>query len=141
MPACTAALTDLLDATGRGLLQYFGDVPPWTAADEADTRTTLTRLVASQQDSVADVAELLADRHADAELDAYADDLTRWNDLAFGFLIGRIVEDQRGVVAAADSALAACGPVAGRVLRGVREREAGHLAELERLAAGVADHA
>ena len=131
--ACNAALQDLLLTVGRGLLQYLGEVPPWTTPGEANVRQTLVRLVASQQESIADLAEMLAQRHALPELGTYPEDLTAMNDLAFGFVQERLIADQQHVVAAVEQTLATCEPSAGRVLRRVRQREAGHLEALQEL--------
>jgi hypothetical protein len=131
---CNEQLAELCAVLGASLLQYLHQAGAWTDAAHAEAAEILDRLATSQQQSFLETAELLAQRHGLPASLAYRSEFASLHYLALDYLIGRLIADQIGVVAATDDALQACrDETATHVLERIRQREAEHLTELRRL--------
>lgn len=131
---CNVALVDLLSTLELSLLQYVSEAELWTDATHADATSTLGRLANGQRQSVGEAAELLARRRLLPELENFPSAYAQLHYLALDYVLDRLIEDQQGVVAVANEAIAECTAAKAMPdLKRIRDREAGHLAELQRL--------
>lgn len=98
-------LNDLLIQSGRSLLQYVGESWPWTPGDDVDEHALIDRLVAEQQESVAHIAELLADRGHLIELGGYPTEYTSLHYVALDYLLDQLAAEQAALAADLQQAL------------------------------------
>lgn len=134
------ALNRLLTILYRSLPMYLTNTSPWTRPGDEGAIETLRQIVEDQDRLATRVAQFIVDGYGRVELGPFPLDFPDTNDLAFDFLIGKLVACQKNDVAALEQCVAA--------LQG--EREASQLAEealgsarahletLERLAAEIA---
>lgn len=132
----SAELNRLLVSMGRSLLQYVGEAWPWTSASEQDVRTKLDELVARQRSQVARISQLLERRDCVIDFGTYPTDYTDLHYVALDYLLVHLVENQRSVVAAIESAQRAASEVNDiqDLLKQVLADQRECLAELEALA-------
>lgn len=132
--ACDAALVDLLTVLELSLLQYVSEADPWIDAHHAEATATLARLAKGQRRSSTETAELLARRHLLPELANFPSEYAQLHYLALTYILDRLIENQQRVVTVVGSAIDACDVEESTpILERIHDREAGHLAELQRL--------
>ena len=132
-----AALNRLLTILNRSLPMYLTFASPWTRPGDEQAVDTVRRIVDDQQRLATRIAEYVVDRYGPVVLGEYPSDFLDTHDLAFDYLIGKLLTCQKRDVAA----LEACVPQ----LQADREAAAmgeealgaarGHLETLEELAA------
>jgi hypothetical protein len=129
-------LNELLILLGRSLLQYVGESWPWTAEHETQPREVINRLVAEQQESVAQIAEFLDERGHRITYGSFPTEYTSLHYAALDYLLTRLIADQREIFEEVGEArLEAEGDYdAELLLTGVSEQARRHLTELEQLA-------
>ncbi|REJ96400.1 MAG: hypothetical protein DWQ34_03960 [Planctomycetota bacterium] len=128
-------LNDLLIDLGRSLLQYVGEIWPWTSREDADVHKAVEKLVAEQRASVERLAELLDRRGHRIESGAYPTEYTSLHYVALDFLLDqlaahqeRLADEAAGLAAAADD-----DEEAGSLLSDISQEAARHRDELARL--------
>jgi hypothetical protein len=134
--AACRRLNHLVIEIGRSLLQYAGVVWAWTSgADGAALRARVLRLGAEQRKSVAALAELLDGEGHPVDFGVFPEEYTSLHYVSLDYLLERLVDDQRDVLAECRSAAAALTPgsPAAELLAEVCDRSAAILDELESL--------
>lgn len=131
-----ADLNQLLITMGRSLLQYMGDAWPWTSANEQEVREKLDELVVRQRKQIARLSQLLERRDWAIDFGTYPTEYTDLHYVALDFLLARLVDNQKAVVAAIETAQRACGEEgpARDLLEQILADQRESLTELERLA-------
>ena len=135
-----AKLNQLVVDLGRSLLQFVGEVSPWTPANAAAARDAVARLVSQQQRDVTRLTDLLVARGCPIDFGMYPADFTEKTNLHFlslKFLLPRIIASQEALVAELDEAAHTCidDPEAVTVLGEVLSAERAGTEELKTLKA------
>jgi hypothetical protein len=132
-----AVLNDVLISLHRSLLQYVVDAWPWTDAHSEAHRTAVMTSAADQNEIVDRLAELLHDRVYPVTFGQYPD-FSNLNYVSLDFLLKRIVQNQKEVVADCEEAARelAENPEDGALARKIAAAETERLKGLQELAAG-----
>ncbi len=101
-------LNQLVVDLGRSLLQFVGEVSPWTPNSAVTARDALARLVQGQRQDVVRLTELLVDRGCPVEFGAYPSVFTDLHFLALKSLLPRIISSQDTLVSELDEAAHTC---------------------------------
>lgn len=101
-------LNQLVVDLGRSLLQFVGEVSPWTPNNAASARDAVARLVVSQRQNVERLTELLVERRCPVEFGVYPAAFTDLHFLALKSLLPRIIANQDVLVAELDEAAHTC---------------------------------
>lgn len=130
-------LNELLIQLGRSLLQYVGESWPWSPDNEIQEQRTIDRLVAEQRESVAHIAELLADRGHLIDPGAYPTEYTSLHYVALDYLLKQLAAEQDELAADLQQALldAHGDEEAEFLLTGLAAQVERHKSELESLIA------
>lgn len=135
-------LNQLLIDLGRSLLQYVGECWPWTGTDGDDDgdqeRTVIHQLVARQHVAVAQLADLLANRHWPIDFGTYPTEYTDLHYMALDFLLGQLIANERSLISELEAGIETTrydDPQAAELLRDIISQERDNLAELQKLAA------
>lgn len=126
-------LNKLLDAEQASFIQRLGEVCPFVAPSEASDHALLGRLVAAAADRRRDLVEFILQLRGAPVTPRSAPDTTSSHYVGLSFLMPRVIDAQRRLVAAYESAgpsgSSAVDALIGRHLADLRR----HLAELEKL--------
>lgn len=90
-------VNELLEATGRSLLQYTAEAYPWSASTR-DLREPLLKLAHKQQESVRKLVHWLDDEGETIEYGMYPVDYTSLHYVSSEFLKKYLIADQARVV-------------------------------------------
>ncbi|MBS0202046.1 MAG: hypothetical protein JSS49_04040 [Planctomycetes bacterium] len=101
-------LNHLVIDLGCSLLQFVGEVSPWTPAHATAARETLTRLLQQQQHHTEQLVELLTDRRYPVEFGVYPANFTDLHFLSLKAMLPRIIENQDAIIAELDEAVHTC---------------------------------
>lgn len=93
---------------GQSLLQFVGEVSPWTPASAASARETLANVVKTQKSHVDRIVQLLVDRGEAVDFGTYPAEYTDLHFLALKALLPRIIANQEAVLAELDEAVHTC---------------------------------
>lgn len=132
-----AKLNQLVIDLGRSLLQFVGEVSPWTPRNAESTRETVARLVSRQRDDVARLTELLMDRGHTVDFGMYPAEYTDLHFLSLKSLLPRVIANQEALVTELDEAAHTCvdDPDAVSVFRDILNSERANTEELKTLRA------
>jgi hypothetical protein len=132
-----AKLNQLVVDLGRSLLQFVGEVSPWTPANAVATREAVARLVRRQQADVARLTDLLVARSCPIDFGMYPSDFTDLHFLSLKSLLPRVIASQEALIAELDEAAHTCidDPEAVTVLGEVLSSERAGTEELKTLKA------
>ncbi len=140
MLSSAATLQAILRRESRSLLQYVREAYPWAKSGEQKTLSELDRLIDEEANSTAALARFLLRHHVRLPyLGAYPSHFTNVNYVGLDFLLPRLVEHQRGAIAALERDLAKLSDEDSRQqVQPILEMKRRHLKRLEELAAPVA---
>jgi hypothetical protein len=129
-------LNHLVVDLGCSLLQFVGEVSPWSPAGATAARDTMDRLQKQQKDHLGQLVELLTERRWPTDFGIYPAEFTDLHFLSLKALLPRIIENQNRIVEELDEAVHTCidDPEAINVLTAILEGERGITAELKSLA-------
>jgi len=137
-PTTAAILQDLIQRLGRSLLQYVAEAFPWATAREKETLVRVRKLVAEEQEcAAARLGRFLQARHVSIPpLAPYPMAWTSMNFVSFDYLLPRLVDYQRQIVAHVEKAAGSLwSDLEGRELvQHVLEVARQHLEKLEAMA-------
>ena len=94
-PGNHAVLNRLLTALYRSLPMYLTDASPWTHLGDEKAVEVMHRIVDDEQQIATRIAQHVADHYGPVELGDYPLDFPDTNDLAFDFLVGKLVACQK----------------------------------------------
>lgn len=101
-------LNHLVIDLGCSLLQFVGEVSPWSPAHATAARETLARLLKQQQEHTEQLVQLLTDRRWPVEFGVYPANFTDLHFMALKAMLPRIIENQNAIVAELDEAVHTC---------------------------------
>jgi hypothetical protein len=110
-----AELNRLVVDLGCSLLQFVGEVSPWSPTNAVAARDTVLRLLEEQRQHVALLVGLLTERRWPVEFGVYPADFTDLHFLSLNAMLPRIIENQNAIVAELDETLRTCTGDAGAV--------------------------
>ena len=103
-----AKLNQLVVDLGRSLLQFVGEVSPWTPANAGAARDAVARLVSRQQHDVTRLTDLLVARGCPIDFGMYPPDFTDLHFLSLKSLLPRVIASQETLVAELNEAAHTC---------------------------------
>ena len=129
-------LQDIMRREGRSLLHYVSDAFPWANANERAALARLLAMIAEEQRAGAAFSQFLLRQHLSSPHGGpYPMDFANVNYVSIDYLLPRLVENQRGVVARLDQdVLALYDPDAREHARKLLDVKRRHLEEMEKLA-------
>ncbi len=139
-PGTYQALNRLLTILYRSLPMYLTYASPWTRRGDERATGALRRIVDDQQQLSTRVARHIIEHYGRVELGDYPLDFPDTHDLAFDYLIGKLVTCQKSDVAALEKCVVAlagvrkASPLAEEALGSAQA----HLETLEELADEIA---
>lgn len=101
-------LNQLVVDLGRSLLQFVGEVSPWSPNNAGAAREAVARLVVSQRNHVERLTGLLVERRCRVEFGVYPAAFTDLHFLSLKSLLPRIIASQDALVAELDEAAHTC---------------------------------
>ena len=101
-------LNHLVADLGCSLLQFVGEVSPWSPANAGAARDTVVRLLSQQRQHVELLVGLLTERRIPVEFGIYPADFTDLHFLSLKAMLPRIVENQNAILAGLDEAVHIC---------------------------------
>jgi hypothetical protein len=104
-PGTYQALNRLLTILYRSLPMYLTHASPWTRRGDERAIEVLHRIVDDQQQLSTRVARHIIEYYGRVELGDYPLDFPDTHDLAFDYLIGKLVTCQKGDVAALEQSV------------------------------------
>ncbi len=134
------ALNRLLTILYRSLPVYLTYASPWTTREDAKAVETLRHIVDDQQQMSNRLAQHITEHYGPVEMGEYPLDFPDTHDLAFDFLIGKLLAGQQASVVGIERCVAEITDdrealaLAEEALGSAR----GHLETLEELAAATA---
>ncbi len=103
------ALNEALIRLHRSLLQYTGEISPWSPdTGAAEEQRQIASMRAAQRALTGRIAELLISRHWPLELGNFPATYTDLHFLSLSFLASEMIDDARGAAAAIDRAVIGC---------------------------------
>jgi hypothetical protein len=79
----------------RSLPIYLRDAAPWTHAGDEGGAQTLSHIIEDHERTLERLGAMILDRDGALEHGRFAMEFTGWHDLAFGFILARLIERQR----------------------------------------------
>lgn len=101
-------LNHIIVDLGQSLLQFVGEVSPWTPASATAARDTLAQSVKEQQQHVDELVQLLVDRGYTTDFGVYPAEYTDLHFLALKALLPRIIANQEAMLVELDEAVHTC---------------------------------
>jgi hypothetical protein len=93
-------LQSIIRREGRSLLQYVADAFPWTTDGQAGALATVKRFTDEEQEAIAGLVRFLTEQRVTPPyLGAFPSAFTNINFTALEFLLPRLVEAQRQLIA------------------------------------------
>ncbi len=128
-------LNHLVVDLGCSLLQFVGEVSPWSPANAKPARDTVDRLLKQQQQHTEQLVQLLTDRRWPLEFGIYPSEFTDLHFLSLKALLPRVIENQNAIVSELEEAVPTCvdDPEALAILNAVLAGERSITAELKSL--------
>jgi len=135
-PGNYQALNRLLTILYRSLPMYLTYASPWTRRGDEAATEAMRRIVEDQQQLSTRVAQYIIDHYGGVELGDYPLDFPDTHDLAFDYLIGKLVTCQKSDMAALEECAAALAgePEAAALAEEALGSARAHLETLEELA-------
>lgn len=99
-----AKLNQLLIDLGRSLLQYVGQCSSWTGKSQATLEAEFPKLVAIQEEHVAQLSALLTERRWNIDFGGFPASFTDLHFLSLKYLSKLILENQTAIIAELDEA-------------------------------------
>lgn len=99
-----AKLNQLLIDIGRSLLQYVGQCSSWSSRSQAALETEFPKLVAIQEEHVAQLSALLTERRWNIDFGGFPASFTDLHFLSLKYLSKLILENQAAIIAELDEA-------------------------------------
>ena len=132
-----ATLNQLLIDLGRSLLQYVGQCSSWSSHSQAAMEQALPKLVATQEQLVGQLAELLRERRWTIDFGGFPSTFTDLHFLSLSYLIKQIVINQKAIICELEEAAHTCidDPEAAALIDEILESERLSLLELQSLVA------
>jgi hypothetical protein len=136
-PQNQAILQDVVRRETRSLLSYIGDAYPWTTSAGGAALGRLRQVVREDQEAVTALGRYVVRQRVPMPLlGSFPSHFTSYNFVGLGFLLPRLLEDQKSLTALLETDLKRVGHAEGsaalEALLLVKRR---HLAELGELAA------
>ncbi len=103
-----AQLNHLVVDLGCSLLQFVGEVSPWSPANAGAARDSVACLVKQQRRHTDQLVELLTERRYPVEFGVYPADFTDLHFLSLKAMLPRIIENQNALIAELDEAVHTC---------------------------------
>ena len=103
-----AQLNQIIVDLGQSLLQFVGEVSPWTPASATAARETLAQCVDQQKQHVDHMVQLLVNRGQTTDFGVYPADYTDLHFLALKALLPRIITNQDAMLVELDEAVHTC---------------------------------
>jgi len=128
-------LNQLVVDIGCSLLQFLGEVSPWSPAGATVARDTVARLLKQQKHHVEQLVELLQERRFPVEFGLYPAEFTDLHFMSLKAMLPRAIDNQNVIVSELDEAIHTCIDDAGaiEVLSSVLAGEKAITAELKSL--------
>jgi hypothetical protein len=101
-------LNQLLIDLGRSLLQYVGQCSSWAGQNPASIEQEFNGVVAQQQHEVAQLVDLLMQRHWTIDFGVFPPTYTDLHFLALKYLLKQILENQQLILAELDESVHTC---------------------------------
>jgi hypothetical protein len=101
-------LNHLVVDLGCSLLQFVGEVSPWSPANAGSARDAVARAIAQQKQHTESLVELLTERRFPVEFGVYPAEFTDLHFLSLKALLPRVIENQNAIVAELDEAVHTC---------------------------------
>ena len=93
-PNTLPTLNALLNRLSHSMLQYMGEVWPWTAAADASRQSSFMSLVDKQRHASERLAGFLIERNSVLELQNYPFDGSMFHYCTLDFVMPRLIEDE-----------------------------------------------
>ncbi len=103
-----AKVNQLLIDIGRSLLQYVGHCSSWSSRSDLALQAEFPTIVATQQQHVAELSELLMSRRWTIDFGGFPARFTDLHFLSLKYLLKQIVINQKAVLAELDEASHTC---------------------------------
>ncbi len=103
-----AKLNQLLIDIGRSLLQYVGHCSSWSSRSDAALAAEFPSLVATQQEHVGQLSELLTERRWSIDFGGFPATYTDLHFLSLKYLVKIILTNQKAVLAELEEASHTC---------------------------------
>ena len=103
-----AKLNELLIAVGRSLLQYVGQCSSWSSRSDAALEEEFDRIVAVQQEHIAQLSALLTERRWTIDFGGFPATYTDLHFLSLKYLLKLIRVNQQALVAELEEASHTC---------------------------------
>jgi hypothetical protein len=134
-PQTQTLLQDILRRESRSVLMYVAEAYPWTTSTQGKALTSLQHLIAAEREAVAHLGRFLVRQHIPLPyLPSYPAHFTTINFLALDYILPRLLEHERGSLAALERDLHAMkDPTARTEVEKLLTLERQHLTELEQL--------
>jgi hypothetical protein len=135
-PAVAVVLNRLFRLLTRSLPMYLEDAKPWSGGEATQAREALARLVADQRMLARRLADAIVERGAQPEPGAFPMEFATLNDVAFDYLLCRIIERLQREIEEIETCLAELSgdPRAHELVEEVLGNAQGHLDVLKPLA-------
>ena len=101
-------LNQVIIDLGQSLLQFVGEVSPWTPTAATAARDTLAQAVAQQRQHVNDIVQLLVEREHTVDFGVYPAEFTDLHFLSLKALLPRIVASQEAILVELDECVHTC---------------------------------
>lgn len=101
-------LNHLVVDLGCSLLQFVGEVSPWTPIHATAARDSLARLLKQQRQHMDRLVDLLTERRWPVEFGVYPADFTDLHFLSLKAMLPRLIENQNAIVGEFDEAVHTC---------------------------------
>ena len=101
-------LNKLLIRLSRSLLQYVGHCSTWAAHSDAALADEFPSIVDIQQDHVAELSELLAERRWTIDFGGFPAEYTDLHFLSLKYLVKNIIVNQQAIIAELEEASHVC---------------------------------
>ena len=101
-------LNHLVVDLGCSLLQFVGEVSPWSPTNAQPARDMLDRVLKQQKQHTEQLVQLLTDRRWPLEFGVYPADFTDLHFLSLKALLPRVIENQNAIVTELDEAVHTC---------------------------------
>jgi hypothetical protein len=128
-------LQNILRRESRSVLTYVAEAYPWTTSTEEKTWTDLQQLIAAEREAITSLGRFLVRHRIPLPyLPPYPSHFTTINFLALDFLLPRLIEDERRLIADLERDRAVLKDPAAQAevdkLLALKRRNLGHLEEL-----------
>lgn len=119
----------------RSLAMYLSYAEPAWAGGDEKAKQTLALIAADEQNMVDRIAEMIADEDRNVRYGAFPMEYTGYHDLAFDFLLGKLIENQQDKILQITEAVdqLSLAPMARMLAEEALGAAKGHLQSLQEL--------